>query len=265
MTYYSNKSIPKRLNQAYEVISISLSDSEISDVLARYGYVAERLDEGMQLYDTASDRETDQKAQLGAQVAATAQLVNATRAFRLKLRSDRDFTRFVLENAPPVLEELRLNLVLERSSEAVIRQGTHFYREVQKHPQVLEALEREYNLLQDVFLSRQEELEALIELMRIQQYEMGQAKVAASKRRRAMKALDDWMTVFIGVARQAFKNDPRQLSKLGITIMTPGQRRERSGENGGAETPEAPPVDAPVDPPADAPVEEPPAPAEILA
>ena len=60
----------------------------------------------------------------------------------------------------------------------------------------------------------------LEEAMRIQQIRIGEAQVATQKRREAMKELDTWMSSFIGVARQVFKEDPKQLKKLGLVVKS---------------------------------------------
>lgn len=51
---------------------------------------------------------------------------------------------------------------------------------------------------------------------RAQQSETGEAQEATQDRDAALDAIDDWMAIFIAIARLALEDDPQLLEKLGI-------------------------------------------------
>ena len=218
MKTYNQSNIPERLDQAQEILAIAQSDPEISTVLADYGFAEARFAHGTQRLEAASLRETDQRAQLGAQVNATRTMNALLGSLRKKFRTDRRVAQTVLRDNPDLYQELRLHIKTATSREGFIRQAIHFYQEILVHADVMTALASEYNLTDAVFTARQEELNRLLEARQTQQLMKGKTQVATQQRRAAMKELDDYMNELIGVAKVAFKYNERQLRKLGLAV-----------------------------------------------
>ena len=219
MTYYLARSISERLNNAREIIDIVQSDPELSEPLAQLGYSKKEFSDGAQRLEAASTMEVNQEAMLGAQVAATETLVQAIKAMKCSFSTDRRILQELLKSRRALYEELRLHLRMKRGRDAFVRQATHFYELAVSHAEVRTLLLAEYTLTPEVFFApRQAQLNLLLEAMRIQQYRIGQARVATQQRRQAMQDLDTWVRAFIHTARFAFQDNKRQLRKLGLTV-----------------------------------------------
>lgn len=224
MKYYSTKSIPSRLTHAEEIITTVAVDEAIRGRLEATGYTESRFQEVQGLLEQAQQLETNQQVQLGKQTSATSALNELTQVIRLKFVGDRRITRHVLKKDPLLTEELRLHLNTKKRREALIRQMTHFYEEVVKYPELMVKLSAGYNLTAELFATRREEIGTLIQAIQVQQYQVGQARVATRDRQEAMKELDAWMSAFIGMARQVFRGEKANLEKLRIHVQ-PRSRR----------------------------------------
>ena len=220
MTYYGRKSIPGRLAQAEEIGTTVAADETIRVRLAKTGYGEAEFDEMRQLLGDASRLEINQQVQVGKQTAATYLLNTRTQTIRLKFVGDRKIVRHVLKRNAALSDELRLHIKTKPGREALVRQVTHFYEEVVKHDDLMVHLEAEYNLTVSLFADRLQEIGDLVEAMHIQQYQMGQARVATEMRRQAMQKLDNWMSTFIAMARVAFKGEQGHLEKLHIHVRS---------------------------------------------
>ena len=130
MKTYIESNIAERLNQAQEILALAQSDPEISTVLAKYGFAEARFADGTRRLEAASSRETDQRAQLGAQVTATRALNDLYTAMSSKFRTDRRVAQTVLRDNLELYEGLRLHLSIDQSREGFIRQAVHFYQEI---------------------------------------------------------------------------------------------------------------------------------------
>lgn len=216
MKYYGKKSTPERLVHAEEIIVTVSKDESLRSRLAKVGYSDTKFDQVYELLDVASRLETNQRVQLGKQVAATTELIARTQSMRLKFVSDRKITRFILKSDISLTEELRLHIRTKKGREALIRQMTHFYEEVVNHEALIDELTSEFNLTSGLFKRRLEDVNRMAQAMQVQQYQMGKARVATQERREAMRLLDDWMSRFIGIARQVFRDEKEKLYKLDI-------------------------------------------------
>lgn len=216
MKYYGQKSIPQRLVQAEEVITNVAIDEYLRTRLASTGYAEDEFVEVQQLLENAQLLETNQQVQLGKQTAATNELKVLTQAIRLKFVGDRRVVRFVLKDNISLYEELRLQINTKNGREALLRQMQHFYEEVVKHEALIAQLTDSFNLTAELFASRLQEVAALFQAIQVQRYQIAQVRVATRDRQDAMQLLDDWMSAFIGVARQTFRKDEENLKKLQI-------------------------------------------------
>ncbi len=216
MKYYVKKNTPERLSQAEELIASVSIDEELRIRLAAVGYSETCFARVNELLEVAKRLETNQQVQLGKQTAATSTLIARTQSMRLKFVSDRKITRHVLRGNPALFEELRLHIKTKKGREALIRQMTHFYEEVIMYDALMSELAEEFNLTVELFKTRLEGVNRLMQAIQIQQYQKGVFRTVTHERREAMKQLDTWMTRFIGMARQVFYGEEENLRKLHI-------------------------------------------------
>ena len=222
MNYYQSRPVSERLNNAREIIDIVQSDPELSEPLAQFGYSETEFVEAARRLEAASTLEVNQEAMLGAQVAATNALTQAIRVMKSAFSADRRFLQAILRDRISLVEELRLHIRMKDKRDAFVRQAIHFYEEAIRHSEVQALILAEYNMTPEAFYAtRITQLTSLLEAMRIQQYQLGQARVATQQRRQAMGELDEWVRGFIRTARYAFRGNERQLRKLGLAVSLP--------------------------------------------
>ena len=99
-------------------------------------------------------------------------------------------------------------------------------------------LER-YKMTAEVIDGRVVELAELVEAINDQQVKKAEAQVATQRRREAMEELDAWMNRFILVARQAFRDDRKQLEKLGLVVVLNPVKPEEEEASEAEQTDEA--------------------------
>lgn len=218
MKYYSEKSVSERLVQARETLHNAQEDDEIKAVLAETGYADAEFADGNGRLDAAEGLEVDQEARKGEQVQSTAELNEVYAVIRGQFNLDRQLLRKVVQSNRGLYEGLRLHIRIKNSRGSFIQQASHFYDEVATNPDVLQMLLTEQNVTSEFFNVGREGVGRLIAAINVQQQKIGQAQVATRARREAMAALDEWMIEFNRTARYVFKDNERQLRKLGITV-----------------------------------------------
>ena len=218
MKYYREKSVSERLVQARETLHNALQDEEIKAILAVTGYAEAEFTDGNSRLEAAERREVDQETRKGEQVKSTAALNEVEAALRRQFSLDRQIVRKMVRSNKGLYEGLRLHIRAKQGRGAFIQQATHFYEEVATDPDVLQLLLDEQNITSEFFTIGREGLTRLIAAINLQQQMIGQAQVATRARRAAMAALDEWMVEFNRTARYVFKDNERQLRKLGITV-----------------------------------------------
>ncbi|MBX2822581.1 MAG: hypothetical protein KTR29_22985 [Rhodothermaceae bacterium] len=218
MKYYREKSISERLVQARETLNNALLDDEIKEIMASSGYAEAEFSEGNSRLNAAESLEVEQEAHKGEQVKSTADLIEIYNALRQQFSLDRRVIRIVTRANRGLYEGLRLHIKVKAGRGAFIQQATHFYEEVATDPGVLQLLADKQNLTDEFFIAGREGLARLIAAINFQQQMIGQAQVSTRARQAAMADLDEWMIEFNRTARYVFKDNERQLRKLGITV-----------------------------------------------
>ena len=218
--YYKANNTLKRLSISREAIEIVQTDIYLNDVMARFGYGEEELATGLSLQANADVLFSRQDIEYGNQRVTTEALKAQYREVRNRLRDDRRIVGAVLDASSGIGRLLRLSIRLGNTYEAVLSQALHFYREIQNNEPIKAQLAA-YSYTDEVLTARIAEATLLSAAMKKKQVQVGEAQVITAQFREAMGELDDWMKQFIGVARMAFRNDPKQLKKLGIYVKPP--------------------------------------------
>ena len=218
----------KNLEQTRYMISAASSYPPVLELLSRYGYGKERLQQGLALYEAAH-------AAMQAQRSATYVKIRGTTAFqeqwkeaKLHYQVDLSRARYVLRNN----EEARNLLMLEgkrpAAFEAWYEQAMNFYTGLRDHPEWQTkatgmgfAMERVDQGIQ--------RLQALEEL-RTQRDAKNDGKVDSKRQRdAALVSLNDWMSIFRAVARLALVDQPHYQVYLGlIKRVKPKPKKKRA-------------------------------------
>ena len=220
MKYYIHKSIPERLIQADEAITLGQENPELAEALAGQGYAAHVLKEGAGYVAAIKALDTQRRAQLGIQIVATRTLKEAYLVLRRDFTTDRRIVRSAIGKDHDYENLLRLTQNVERTQSGFILQARHFYTNLLKHTAVMASITGRYNLTAAIVESRLADIEALEAALARQQYLIGEMREVTKQRQDAIRKLDAWMSRFIASARIAFKNDPPGLKKLGIYVRS---------------------------------------------
>ena len=215
--YYKSQSTLKRLAISREAIEIAKTDIHLSEVLTRFGINDEELNIGLGFQNSADVLHSRKDIEYGNQKIATEMLQSLFNEVRDQLRNDRLIVKVALGNRFGMARVLRLSTNLGRTYEEVASQAFHFYRGIKANEEA-KALLLTYSMTDDVLDARIERVLSLTEAMKAQQVRVGEAQVTTAQFQRAMGLLDNWMSRFIGISRQAFKTEPKQLKKLGIHV-----------------------------------------------
>lgn len=215
--YYKDQTTSERLFFFLEAITIVSSDPAIAEVLASYGFGEERMDIARDIYDRTHASFAIRQDRFAEQLQATDRLNEAQIAFVKLFRNDRSLVQSVLRKKRSEWEAFGLNTLIYKKREKLVNQADYFYNAVKESPFVLSELESIYKISVELIDSRLVALQAFVSVIQEQQLKRAEAQVATQRKRESLREMDNWMTTFLGVARQAFKEDRKQLEKLGIT------------------------------------------------
>ena len=214
---YSRLTPRERLSFSEEAITIAQSDPVLSEAFAEEGFTEARFQAGLAKQQIALDLQISQDVEYGIRLAATGALDALFVKVRNAFIADRGIAKIALQRSPGLFERLNMVGPAERKREFLLQQVRHFYQEVLADQDVVTILSQ-YSLTPDVLENRRQDIAALVIAMREQQRQFAEAQLATRRRRTAMADLDDWMYKFVFIAKRVFKNDPKQLEKLGIPV-----------------------------------------------
>ena len=212
---YSKLSTLERLSFSEEAIAIAQSDPVLKDVFAEEGFTEDRFKVGLSKQQAALGLQIDQQIEYSSRLEATGKLGALFEKVRSSFIDDRNIAKIALQRSPGLFERLKLIGRAEQKREFLLQRVRHFYQEILADENVSGILAG-YSLTAEVLQSRQQDIDALVLAMQEQQRQTAEAQLATRRRRVAMADLDDWMYRFLFIAKRVFKNDPKQLEKLGI-------------------------------------------------
>lgn len=203
------------MTTAQVAIDNALGDAILRQYLGAYGYDAERLQAGKQLYEQALSLHHEQQAAYGEQYAATDALNEARAEANAVYMRHLKIARVVFRGNEDAREQLALAGRRARALSGWIVQARQFYTNALGDEEVrtalagfgitTEALEAGLTLVDTVEAARAR-----------QERKKGDAQAATQARNDALSALDDWMRDFTAIARVALEERPQLLETLGI-------------------------------------------------
>jgi hypothetical protein len=211
----NNNTIDGALLFAQNAISNAISQPVLKPYFDEYGYTAEKLQEGNELYQKAEEAHKIQKKEYGDQYEATSDLdiakANADKVYKRHLK----IARIALGNEPGPVNALQLAGIRLRTLSGWLSQAKAFYANGIKDPAVLEALGK-YNITKEKLEAGQALILECEDKYNKQLKEKGEAQTATKVRDNAVDELDKWMSEFTGIARIALEENPQYLEMLGI-------------------------------------------------
>ena len=214
---YLNQNIPKRITFTGEALAIVQSDPFLSTAMAENGYPAEQLAIGETFQQAARATWVIQETEFVGRLEASESVQELEKTLRAFVVADRKIVQVALRAFPKRYAQLRMARRLQRNRANLLQQINNIYEEVLAHADILAGLES-FGLTAAVINDRLQLVDDFAEAMQVQQRQTAEAEIATRRRQEAMQALDDWMRDFLDTARFVFRNDPRQLKKIGIPV-----------------------------------------------
>lgn len=206
-------SIDEKLTQADVAIS-NAADPAIAPLLEPYNLGAAGLAEGQSCLDAAWQARSRRQELRGVQQGCTRQVNEAQRAAREKYVALATVARTIFKDRPEVLVKLGIQGSTPSSLAGLLQAGATLLDNLADPAIAAELAEYGHPP------ARIAELAAAFEALRQANFAQEAAKGAVQQATRefqaAMDALDDWMSRFRTIARDALRDYPEYLEKLGI-------------------------------------------------
>ena len=215
--YNRNLAITKKIEVANYSITNAINNPIITTALTALGYDITKLNEGKSLLDNLKVLQAGKKQQYIEQRAATADRDTIRMQINEIYRQHLKLARMTFKNEPNMLSALEADSRRLRSFNGWKAQVTTFYDAALNNQPIMDGLAR-FNITATDLVNVQTLLTTLEDAEATQKTQVGEAQQATLDRDKAIKALDDWMSDFQGVARLALKDNPQLLEALGIAV-----------------------------------------------
>jgi hypothetical protein len=219
-------SIAEHLNLAQVAIHNTLDDDELLSPMAEYGYTAERVHEGRQLYEAAVAAVNAQKMAAGNQRDATAQLRAARAAAQDAYVALSQIARACL--ARPQLDALGLRGRVPRSTAGFLAGGYALFDNAQSVPEIQAAL-AQLGYTRARLQSERDKIAAVERANQAQAMAKGAAQQATQDQDAALAAMNEWLARYLRVARVALRGQKPLLEKIGIMVRMTKTAAQRAG------------------------------------
>lgn len=214
---YLTLSKSKKIIFSREAISIALSDAELATVLSQFGFAPDTLNAGRVLQETVETFDADKQRAFGIRVELTNRVETLQADILKAFRTDRRIAKFVFKDLPGSLEQLGVSVKIKGNRDDLHQQMKHFYQELLNNED-LQASMAVYNITAETLSERLSRVAELTQAMEELQVQRATALLMTQRRLSAQAELDEWMSQFLGVAKQAFRGDKKQLEKLGLRV-----------------------------------------------
>lgn len=233
---FSKKSISDLLVNSKLMINVALSDDEIKNALVTYNYTEEVLNQGKEILAKARDLARQYTTAAGKKSAAADEFKQARRQAQLLYIEHLNFLRQAYRDEPVKLVEFKIPQKTARKVIDWLFQVGEFYSTILSNEELLTRLARYGISREKVEVARDQ---VNVTSLTKEKYNTftGKTQSLKVKRDRAFRKLDLWTSELALVCRYALQDDPQQLEKLGIQVLSEGYRRKKK-EDENADTDE---------------------------
>jgi hypothetical protein len=205
------------MDQRLTLTGLALSnaaDPEVAPLLAVHGYTAERLAEGQALLTTARQALSRRQELRGVQRERSRQFQEARRAARQKYVALAAVARRLFKDRPGLLVQLGIEGGTPDAFAALLQAGVTLLDNLADP--VIAAELAEYGHTAERIAEIAAAFQTLKQANAAYEAAKGDTQQATRDLQAAMSALDDWISRFRTVARDALRDRPDFLEKLGI-------------------------------------------------
>jgi hypothetical protein len=227
--------IAGQLNAARLAISNTLGDAELQGLVATYGYTAERLQAGQQLYDAALRAVNAKTAAAGAQQHATQQAREAEARARASYQALAQVARAVYARNTAQRTILGLNGAAPQSTAAFIAGATTLFDNILESAEIKDTLAT-YGYDEPRLQSERAAIATFDQAYAAQVAAMGAAQQATRAQEAALTALTKWLAQYLKIAKVALRETPEYMEKLGATARSSRTAAQRGAAKKAAAT-----------------------------
>ncbi len=235
MAKHPPNGIPAKLSRAETLITNSLSDTTIQSYVGKYGYTADRLNEGKALLDAATGVKDTHVAASGAKKVATAAEGGLRKAAEDAYQSYSTIAKGVFQKDKESLAKLGLDKPMPRTEAGFIAAGKTLFDNASSDEKIKAAMANDgYD---DAKLADEKaKILAYEAAVDAQAAANGASQDSTQEQTKAVKALADWVSGYMRVARVALKEKPQLLEKLGILVRNTRTKPQKQAPQKAAAT-----------------------------
>lgn len=200
------------LQRTYVALTNALNTPELLSKLSQYSYDAQKISEGLSLYDRIKNLTRQREQAKEAQYQAT-QLLNATKDELLYIfKVHTDTARLAYQREPQYQDTLEIARAAPRDTAACLQHIQCFYAHV---PAPMMA---KYHVPPKELTQATQLVARVQELLALQKKSMSQPQQLSEARTHLLDELQTWMRRFEKISQVAFDDQPQQREALGQVV-----------------------------------------------
>jgi hypothetical protein len=211
----NKNSMGKKLLNMRDAISGVENTPEIQTMLDEYGYTRERMVEGRQLLDQATELMTIQVGEYSDKYVASSEFSKFWDKTYSKYMVTLKVVRVAFIDQPEILYRFSATGSRNRSLSGWLKDARVLYANLLRSPESLEIM-RQYGYTVERLDKEYQDVLEVEQLRSIQLKEKGMAQHSTRERDEAFDALCKWFSKFRAIARVALYDKPQFLEALGI-------------------------------------------------
>ena len=236
----NKSSIASQLNAAQIAISNALADAGMIKLLSEYGYTAAKLKQGQKLYDNARLALNVHKTMSGEQQYKTSEVNKITKNAYDAYQALAKTARAVWQNDKPRLAALGLQGAMPRTTAGFLASAYVLFDNATKGEISASSNSAgtlaEYGYTKAKLTAERAKIVALDKMNQAQEAAKGEAQNAARDQQAALKELNEWMAMFVKIAKVALRSKREYLEKLGILARSSKTKAQRQAPKKAKET-----------------------------
>lgn len=225
MNSHLRSTIADRLNRARLALNNTQKDATLSALVGSYGYTAEKLDEGWQLYNAANAAVNTQAAALGTRRQATADAAAAEVRARASYQALAQLARAVFPIGSAQRATLGLVRIMPQRISEFLASAHTLFKNAANVPEVSAALAA-YGYDSVRLANEYAVIIAFDAAYAAQAAASGAAQQTTRVQRAALSTLDRWIAQYLKIAKIALREQPALIEQIGggRSGRTPAQR-----------------------------------------
>lgn len=221
-----SKTAAEELEKMRLAITNTLTDTEIQNQVAVYGYTAAKMQEGKELYENAVETVNSKLAAEGRKVQLNAAKDKIKKQANITCQKLKKVSKAIFQKEPEKLVSLGLKGKMPRDTANFLATAQTLFNNTTLPEVSTELLQYGYD--NQKVASEQAVVTTFENAVGTSEKAMAESQLATQDQKSALKKMKDWRSQYIKIARVALHDRLELLEKLGVRIYstkTPAQRQ----------------------------------------